>query len=117
MVHRPTVQEGQWVEKGDILADNSSSQQGELAIGQNILVGYTPWEGYNFEDAVLLSQRLIHDELYTSLHIERYEVEVRDTQFGMEQITAQLPMKSTNVDYLDDQGIVKIGTWVQAGIF
>jgi DNA-directed RNA polymerase subunit beta len=56
---------------------------------------YTPWEGYNFEDAVLLSQRLIHDELYTSLHIERYEVEVRDTQFGMEQITAQLPMKST----------------------
>jgi DNA-directed RNA polymerase subunit beta len=78
MVHRPTVQEGQWVEKGDILADNSSSQQ-ELAIGQNILVGYTPWEGYNFEDAVLLSQRLIHDELYTSLHIERYEVEVRDT--------------------------------------
>jgi DNA-directed RNA polymerase subunit beta len=92
MVHRPTVQEGQWVEK-DILADNSSSQQGELAIGQNILVGYTPWEGYNFEDAVLLSQRLIHDELYTSLHIERYEVEVRDTQFGMEQIT-QLPMKS-----------------------
>jgi DNA-directed RNA polymerase subunit beta len=115
MVHRPTVQEGQWVEKGDILADNSSSQQGELAIGQNILVGYTPWEGYNFEDAVLLSQRLIHDELYTSLHIERYEVEVRDTQFGMEQITAQLPMKSTNVDYLDDQGIVKIGTWVQAG--
>jgi DNA-directed RNA polymerase subunit beta len=63
---------------------------------------------------VLLSQRLIHDELYT-LHIERYEVEVRDTQFGMEQITAQLPMKSTNVDYLDDQGIVKIGTWVQAG--
>jgi DNA-directed RNA polymerase subunit beta len=93
MVHRPTVQEGQWVEKGDILADNSSSHQGELAIGQNILVGYTPWEGYNFEDAVLLSQRLIHDELYTSLHIERYEVEVRDTQFGMEQITAQLPMK------------------------
>lgn len=115
MVHRPTVKEGQWIEKGDILADNSSSQQGELAIGQNIMVGYTPWEGYNFEDAVLLSQRLTHDELYTSLHIERYEIEVRDTQFGMEQITAQLPMKSTNIDYLDDQGIVKIGTWVKAG--
>jgi DNA-directed RNA polymerase subunit beta len=71
MVHRPLVVEGQWVEKGDVLADNSSSQQGELAIGQNILVGYTPWEGYNFEDAVLISQRLIHNELYTSLHIER----------------------------------------------
>jgi DNA-directed RNA polymerase subunit beta len=71
MVHRPTVQEGQWVEKGDILADNSSSHQGELAIGQKYFSWYTPWEGYNFEDAVLLSQRLIHDELYTSLHIER----------------------------------------------
>ena len=114
MVHRPVVKEGQWVEKGDILADNSSSQQGELAIGQNILVGYTPWEGYNFEDAVLISQRLIHNEFYTSLHIERYEVEVRDTQFGMEQITPCIP-RAANMNYLDSQGIIKVGTWVQTG--
>nr|YP_009538398.1 beta subunit of RNA polymerase [Capsosiphon fulvescens]AWX64087.1 beta subunit of RNA polymerase [Capsosiphon fulvescens] len=113
MVHRPVVQVGSWVEKGDLLADSSSSQQGELSLGQNILVGYTPWEGYNFEDAVLISSRLISDDLYTSLHIERYEVEVRDTQFGMEQITCNL--SQSGLDYLDHLGIAKIGTWVEHG--
>lgn len=115
MVHRPVVHEGQWVEKGDILADSSASVQGELAIGQNILVGYTPWEGYNFEDAVLISERLIYDDLYTSLHIERYEVEVRDTQYGMEQITNQIPNKPSNCNYIDYHGIAKVGTWVEEG--
>nr|YP_009367394.1 beta subunit of RNA polymerase [Sarcinofilum mucosum]ARK14428.1 beta subunit of RNA polymerase [Sarcinofilum mucosum] len=115
MVHRPVVQEGQWVEKGDLLADSSASVQGELAIGQNILVGYTPWEGYNFEDAVLISERLIYDDLYTSLHIERYEVEVRDTQYGMEQITNQIPNKPDNCNYIDHTGIAPVGTWVEEG--
>ena len=115
MIHRPIVQEGQWVEKGDILADSSVSVQGELSIGQNILVGYIPWEGYNFEDAVLISERLIFDDLYTSLHIERYEVEIRDTQFGLEQITNQIPNENDDYDYIDQNGIAKIGTWVKEG--
>ena len=119
MVHRPLVHEGQWVEKGDSLADSSSSVQGEFSIGQNILVGYTPWEGYNFEDAVLISERVIYDDLYTSLHIERYEIEVRDTQYGMEQITVDLPNQIVNEfgvhPYLDSNGIARLGTWLKEG--
>ena len=115
MVQRPIIYEGQWVEKGDILADSSASMQGELALGQNILVGYTPWEGYNFEDAVLISERLISDDLYTSIHIERYEVEVRDTKFGFEQITNQIPNQIHKNAYLDNNGLVKVGTWVSEG--
>ena len=115
MVQRPIISEGQWVEKGDILADSSASMKGELALGQNILVGYTPWEGYNFEDAVLISERLISDDLYTSIHIERYEVEVRDTKFGLEQITNQIPSKTQENSYLDNNGLAKVGTWVTEG--
>nr|YP_009367547.1 beta subunit of RNA polymerase [Pseudoneochloris marina]ARK14515.1 beta subunit of RNA polymerase [Pseudoneochloris marina] len=115
LVHRPIVNQGQWVEKGDLLADNSASVQGELAIGQNILVGYTPWEGYNFEDAVLISQRLVYEDLFTSLHIERYEIEIRDTQYGMEEITNQLPNQTSIPNYLDETGIAKKGTWVHEG--
>jgi len=114
LVHRPIVQQGQWVESGDILADNSTSCQGELSIGQNLLIGYLPWEGYNFEDAVLINKRLVYDDIFTSLHIERYETEIRDTQFGPEELTSKLNEKNS-FNYLNDNGIVKLGTWVEEG--
>ena len=114
LVHRPIVQQGQWVESGDILADNSTSYQGELSIGQNILIGYLPWEGYNFEDAVLINKRLVYDDIFTSLHIERYETEIRDTQFGSEELTSKLNEKKS-FNYLNSNGIVKLGTWVEEG--
>lgn len=114
LVHRPVVQQGQWVESGDVLADNSTSNQGELSIGQNILIGYLPWEGYNFEDAVLINKRLVYDDIFTSLHIERYEIEIRDTQFGSEELTSKLNEKNL-FNYLNSNGIVKLGTWVEEG--
>jgi len=113
LAHRPSVLPGQWVEKGDLLADNRVSDQGELSIGQNLFVGYTPWEGYNFEDAVLLNQRVISDDLFTTLHIESYEITLKDTAFGMEQLTKQLPGEKTDLSHLDKDGIVKLGTWVE----
>ncbi len=114
LVHRPIVKQGQWVESGDILADNSTSYQGELSIGQNILIGYLPWEGYNFEDAVLINKRLVYDDIFTSLHIERYETEIRDTQFGSEELTSKLNEKKS-FNYLNSNGIIKLGTWVEEG--
>ena len=114
LLHRPLVKPGQWVEKGDILADNSASCQGELAIGKNLLVGYTPWEGYNFEDAVLLSDRVLNQELFSSIHVERYEVDVRDTPGGIEEIVSTIP-SLTDVSNLDKHGVIKVGTWVKEG--
>jgi hypothetical protein len=114
LVHRPAVSEGDWVEEGDLLADSSASVGGELSIGQNILVAYMPWEGFNFEDAILISERLVFEDLYTSLHIEKYEIEVRETKFGMEQITNQIPEES-KIFHLADNGIIKLGTWVKEG--
>jgi DNA-directed RNA polymerase subunit beta len=112
LMHRPVVWPGQWVEKGDILADNFASCKGELAIGQNLLIGYTTWEGYNFEDALLLSERVIADDLFTSLHIERYEVDIKDTPFGREKLTNQL---DEDTSYLLPNGLIKRGTWVEEG--
>ena len=113
---RPIVQEGDWVEKGDLVADGAASIGGELSLGKTILVAYMPWEGYNFEDAILISQRLIYDDLYTSIHIERYEVEISDTQHGIEQITSILPdVPDSKINSLDHQGIIKLGTWVNQG--
>lgn len=115
-VQRPLVQEGQWVEKGDCLADCSSSAFGELAIGKNILVGYLPWEGYNFEDAILVSERLIFDDLFTSVHIVRYMTEIRETKFGFEQITREhFEEPRQDFKHLDANGIVKLGSWVSEG--
>nr|YP_009367601.1 beta subunit of RNA polymerase [Pseudocharacium americanum]YP_009367690.1 beta subunit of RNA polymerase [Ignatius tetrasporus]ARK14603.1 beta subunit of RNA polymerase [Pseudocharacium americanum]ARK14692.1 beta subunit of RNA polymerase [Ignatius tetrasporus] len=114
LVHRPAVHEGDWVQEGDVLADSSASVGGELSIGQNILVAYMPWEGFNFEDAILISERLVFDDVYTSLHIEKYEIEVRETKFGMEQITKQIPEES-KIFHLDNNGIVKLGTWIKEG--
>lgn len=122
LAQKPLVSEGQWVEKGDALADTRSSLKGELAIGQNLLVGYTPWEGYNFEDAVLLNQRVISEDLLTTLHIERYEINFKDTRYGSEFIPEEGEIAKTQTktktsrqddwDYLCS-GIIKVGTWVE----
>ncbi len=116
MYQKPIVYEGEWVQKGDLLADGAASVQGELALGKTLLVAYMPWEGYNFEDAILISQRLIYDDLYTSIHIERYEIEICETPYGLEQITSFIPYvhKNTKLN-LDDQGIIKLGSWVNPG--
>nr|ABX82600.1 beta subunit of RNA polymerase [Trebouxia aggregata] len=116
LTQRPTVKEGEWVQQGDLLADCTSSVSGDLSLGKNILVAYMPWEGYNFEDAILISERLVYDDIYTSLHIVRYEVEIRDTKFGVEQISSQLPdIPIWELSHLDEKGIAKVGCWVKEG--
>lgn len=115
---RPSVQPGQWVQRGNLVAESTGSDRGDLAVGQNLVVGYSPWEGYNFEDALLINQRLGSDELLTSLHVSRYEIEVRDTPYGYEQITKDdLPEahRHASWDRLDDGGIVRVGSWVESG--
>jgi hypothetical protein len=116
LLHRPAVFEGQWVQSGDLLADCASSVGGELALGQNLLIAYMPWEGYNYEDAILISERLVYDDLYTSVHIEKYELETRETKLGAEEITRQIPdIFESEIDHLDQNGIVKVGSWVEEG--
>jgi DNA-directed RNA polymerase beta subunit len=116
LVHKPSVFEGQWVESGDLLADCSASVGGELSLGQNILIGYMPWEGYNFEDAILISERLVYDDLYTSIHIERYEVTVEETKLGIEEITREIPeVQEKSLRHLNSLGIAKIGSWIEEG--
>nr|ALO63398.1 beta subunit of RNA polymerase [Carteria sp. SAG 8-5] len=116
LVHRPVVFEGDWVEKGDLLADSSASVGGELSLGQNILIAYMPWEGFNYEDAILISERLVYDDVYTSVHIEKYETEIRETKYGKEKITKEIPDVSENgIQHLNNNGISKIGTWVEEG--
>ena len=101
---------------GQVLADGASTQGGELAVGQNILIAYMPWEGYNYEDAFVVSERLIFEDLFTSIHIEKFEIEVRQTKLGMEEITCDLPNASeVSLRNLDENGIVNIGAWVQSG--
>ncbi len=110
------VSEGDWVQKGDLLADCSASKFGELALGKNILIAYLPWEGYNFEDAVVISERLVSDDVYTSIHVQKYDIEVRETRFGVEKITPQLPgISDGEKEHLDWRGIAKIGSWVKEG--
>jgi DNA-directed RNA polymerase subunit beta len=118
LVQRPSVIEGEWVQQGDLLADCAASIKGSLALGHNLLVAYVPWEGYNFEDAVVISERLLFDELYTTIHIEKYETEAREAPgAGYEVITKNLLPKLTRRDgeALDTQGIVRIGRWVTTG--
>ena len=116
LVHKPCVAEGQWVQSGDLLADCSASTGGELSLGQNILIAYMPWEGYNFEDAILISERLVYDDLYTSIHIERYETDLRETKLGMEEITCEIPDTTLKARaHLNQSGIAKLGSWVQEG--
>jgi DNA-directed RNA polymerase subunit beta len=114
--HRPFIEEGDWVQKGDLLADASSSQFGELALGHNIWIGYMPFNGYNFEDAISISQRLVLEDLYTSIHIENYETEIHETPYGMEEINRQIPNVSPKeLAELNSEGIVRLGTVVKEG--
>lgn len=120
--HRPVVEEGSWVQKSDSIADGAGSIGGKVALGKNILVAYLPWEGYNFEDAILISQRLVDEDIFTSLHIDYYEIEVKNTQYGLETITNQVPIEVTDSDRdllrvqrLDANGLIPIGSWVEEG--
>nr|YP_009397848.1 RNA polymerase b-subunit [Sonderella linearis]ARW67034.1 RNA polymerase b-subunit [Sonderella linearis] len=113
---RPIVWPGEYVIKGQIIADGASTDSGEIALGQNILVAYMPWEGYNYEDAFLISERLVYDDLYTSIHIERYEIECRQTKLGSEEITRNIPNTSdSSTSLLDKNGIIAVGSWVNSG--
>jgi DNA-directed RNA polymerase subunit beta len=111
---RPIVQKGQRIEAGDIIADSSSTENGELALGQNVLVAFMSWEGGNFEDAVLISERLVREDVFTSIHIEKYEVEARDTKLGPEEITRDIPNVGEDaLRDLDADGIIRIGAEVR----
>ncbi|MBQ6366388.1 MAG: DNA-directed RNA polymerase subunit beta [Oscillospiraceae bacterium] len=113
---RPIVKVGDRVEKGDVIADGPSTSQGELSLGKNILVGYMNWEGYNYEDAILLNERLVMEDVFTSIHIEEYECDARDTKLGPEEITRDIPgVGEDALKYLDDRGIIMIGAEVTAG--
>ena len=113
---RPIVFKGDEVKAGDVIADGPSTSNGEIALGKNPLIGFMTWEGYNYEDAVLLSERLVRDDVYTSIHIEEYETEARDTKLGPEEITRDLPSTGSDaVKDLDENGIIRIGAEVRAG--
>ncbi len=111
---KPIVHKGQQVSKGEVLADGAATERGELALGKNILVAFVPWEGYNYEDAILLSQRLVRDDIFTSIHIEKYEVEARATKLGNEEITREVPNVGDDaLKDLDERGIIRIGAEVE----
>jgi DNA-directed RNA polymerase subunit beta len=113
---RPSVWLGEQVLAGQVIADGAATEGGELALGQNILVAYLPWEGYNYEDAFLISERLVYNDVYTSVHIEKYEIEARQTKLGSEEITRELPnIGEYSLRKLDDNGIIVIGSWVEVG--
>lgn len=110
---KPIVETGQHVEPGQIIADGAATKQGELAVGRNLLVAFMPWEGYNFEDAILISQRLVYDEVMTSIHIEKLEIDARSTKLGPEEITREVPnVSEESLRHLDESGIVRVGSRV-----
>jgi len=112
---RPIVTEGQRVEAGEVIADGPSTDQGELALGRNVLVAFMPWEGYNYEDAILISEKLVMEDVFTSIHIEEYECEARDTKLGPEEITRDIPNVSEDMlKNLDERGVIRIGADVRA---
>ena len=113
---RPIVERGQRVKKGEVLADGPATDHGEVAIGKNALIGFMTWEGYNYEDAVLLNEKIVRDDVYTSIHIEEYDTEARDTKLGPEEITRDIPNVGEDMlKYLDEDGIVQVGAEVHAG--
>ncbi|MBE9079057.1 DNA-directed RNA polymerase subunit beta [Romeria aff. gracilis LEGE 07310] len=113
---RPLIYQGDQVVAGQVLADGSATEGGEIALGQNVLITYMPWEGYNYEDAILISERLVFDDVYTSIHIEKYEIEARQTKLGPEEITREIPNVGEDaLRQLDQDGIIRIGAWVEAG--
>jgi len=113
---RPLVKKGDIVEKGAILADGTSTYKGELSLGKNVLVAFMPWRGYNFEDAIVISERLVKDDVFTSIHIEEFEVEARETKLGSEEITRNIPgISERALANLDEHGIVRVGAYVKPG--
>jgi DNA-directed RNA polymerase subunit beta len=114
--HRPIVWKGEKVTSGQILTDGPAITSSELALGQNVLVGYMPWQGYNFEDAILINERLVYDDIFTSIHIERYKIEIDRTSDVSEQTTKNIPnLSSSELNHLNDDGIVTVGTFVKPG--
>ena len=113
---KPIVQLGQKVEKNEVIADGAATFKGELALGRNVLVGFMSWDGFNFEDAIIISEELVEDDVYTSIHIEEYDIEIRDTKLGREEFTRDIPnVGERALHNLDDGGIVRIGTYVRPG--
>ena len=113
---RPLIHEGAKVVAGQVMADGSATEGGEIALGQNVLITYMPWEGYNYEDAILLSERLVYEDVYTSIHIEKYEIEARQTKLGPEEITREIPNVGEDaLRQLDETGIIRVGAWVSSG--
>jgi len=113
---KPVVREGERVVKGQVIADGPCTEQGELALGRNVLVAFMPWRGYNFEDAILISERLVKDDYYTSVHIEEFEIEARDTKLGPEEITRDIPNVSEHaLRDLDESGVIRIGAQISHG--
>ncbi len=114
--HMPIVRKGQRVKKGQPLVEGYATSKGELALGRNLLVAYMPWQGYNFEDAIVISERVVRDDIYTSIHIEEFELEVRDTKRGEEELTSEIPNVSEEaVKHLDENGIIRVGAEVKEG--
>jgi len=113
---KPIVRRGQRVEEGDILCEGYATENGELALGQNLKVAFMPWKGYNFEDAIVISERVVQEDIFTSIHIEHFELDVRDTKLGEEELTADIPNVSEEATKdLDENGIVRIGAWAKEG--
>ena len=113
---KPIVRRGQQVKKGQILCDGYATEKGELALGQNMKVAFMPWKGYNFEDAIVLSERVVREDVFTSLHIEHFEMDVRDTKLGEEELTSDIPNVSEEATKdLDENGIIRVGAWIKEG--
>ncbi len=113
---RPIVKPNDKIVPGQVLADGPASQQGELALGKNLLIAFMPWEGYNFEDAILLSEKLVQNDVYTSIHIEKLEIDARSTKLGPEEITREIPnVSEESLRHLDDDGVVRVGSMVRSG--
>ena len=113
---RPIVAVGERVKKDQVIADGPACSQGEIALGKNVLVGFMTWEGYNYEDAILLNERLVREDVFTSIHIEEYETESRDTKLGPEEITRDIPnVGEDTLKDLDENGIIRVGAEVTSG--
>ena len=113
---KPIVKKGDRVTKGSLLCDGYATEKGELALGQNLMVSFMPWKGYNFEDAIVLSERVVREDIFTSLHIESYELDIRDTKLGEEELTNDIPNVSEDATKdLDENGIIRVGAWVKEG--
>src|SRR4029079_16493502 len=113
---KPVIKLGQKVKRGQIIADGAATHHGELSLGRNVLVAFMSWDGYNFEDAIIISERLVKMDTYTSLHIEEFEIEIRETKLGKEEFTRDIPNVSPKaLGNLDDNGIVRVGTFVMPG--